>query len=625
MKFLFFHCDDKKQEIWFLPVVFAAGIIIGISSIFLVTYFSPAKRALKTQQVQQQASTAGVFNQVSTSPDQVVEQKSYILGDIQASWMEPKELSRKEVEDLIMGATTNTAFAERALSSGTSSTQATQCDSLVRNIWSIGEITDGEFRGSPLYYAGVEGFCGMGESYITYDILAKKEENGEKKLYRFVENKEWMTNACNDSNADPYSCITRVAQGKFESLHTPSTLHLENGKRLVYITSETFLIPKSMQSQMKIIAKTKTRDPIYERPDIPEVNPFATHASSIGILDSLGRFQEYGSFINANDYILSTSTYFNGNISNDDIQWTQAMHDKLVSSLPDKKSNDEEYTPMARDGGCGGGSTNYVVVNKDSLERIGTYRDSNDPVYLPRDLANDSKTKKVFDQWLAMDGGKKTMDDFLRLNPAPYFLWQNAFGDWIEYTSTAVVPQAECGKPVIYLYPPTTTEVTVKLPKFIHVTVSDPAYPTTGWHVTASSSGMLISKDDGKIYNSLYWEGTGVNFRAPKTGFVVKGSDASSFLQKTLPKYGLNQKEATEFMDFWVPKLKGAPYYQISFLTDDWSKAAPLSVSPRPQTSIRLFMDWKPLSAPVSIIAPKIITPVRNGFTLVEWGGTLYK
>jgi hypothetical protein len=115
-----------------------------------------------------------------------------------------------------------------------------------------------------------------------------------------------------------------------------------------------------------------------------------------------------------------------------------------------------------------------------------------------------------------------------------------------------------------------------------------------------------------------------VGYQVPETGFIVKNGEAESFLSSILPKYGLNQKESQEFMEFWVPKMQQAPYYRVSFLTDDWSKAAPLFVSPRPKTSIRIFMDLKPLSAPISIKEPKIITPARDGFTLVEWGGLLY-
>jgi hypothetical protein len=130
---------------------------------------------------------------------------------------------------------------------------------------------------------------------------------------------------------------------------------------------------------------------------------------------------------------------------------------------------------------------------------------------------------------------------------------------------------------------------------------------------------------DGSRFGSLFWEGTGVAYETPREGFLVKDGNVDAFLQSTLAKYGLNEQESAEFRAFWVPRMTGAPYYRVSFLTDAWSKAAPLLVTPKPATSIRLFMDWRKLGAPVSVQEPTITTPLRKGFTLVEWGGTLWK
>jgi len=622
MKFSFFTCG-KKEEAWFFPAVLTAGLVIGFASIALVSQFLPGERAMKAQQTQIQATAPGGGEQEAvSSTEQIAEPRFVNLGEIHAAWTEREELSRQRVQELIMGATTNTEFAARALASSDSENRG--CDSVVKNIWSIGKIADGEWGSSTIYYAGIEGTCGMGDLYTTYNLLIGREEDGKEKLYKVVENTEGYGYACDPSSLDPIYCIIGYAGGEFTNLKTPAALKLQNGKQLVFLSGDDVLISQAIQSEMKVVAKAKTGEVIYARPDLPPTHPFDIHMSSVGILDPIGRFQEYGSFIDADGYADSTSTHSDKSVTIDDFKWVLSIGEKISASEKVKNYVAADYTSMIQDGGCGGGGTNYVDVNKESIEQIGTYGNG-DPVYIPKDYVNDAQTKSVFDKWLAMSGEKKTMDDFFRLNPVPYFFWQDAFGDWIQYTSTAVVPLAECGKPVIYLYPTTTTNVTVKLPKFIHVTVSDPAYPVNGWSVIASSSGMLISKDDGKIYDSLYWEGTGVSYKAPKTGFVIKGSDAASFLQTTLPKYGLNPKETFDFMEFWVPKLQAVPYAQVSFLTDVWSKAAPLSVSPRPQTSIRIFMDWKPLSAPISITAPNIVTPVRNGFTLVEWGGTLYK
>ena len=49
---------------------------------------------------------------------------------------------------------------------------------------------------------------------------------------------------------------------------------------------------------------------------------------------------------------------------------------------------------------------------------------------------------------------------------------------------------------------------------------------------------------------------------------------------------------------------------------------APLHVEPKPETSIRVLMDYEPLDNFREVDAPKEIPkPLRMGFTFVEWGG----
>ncbi len=282
-------------------------------------------------------------------------------------------------------------------------------------------------------------------------------------------------------------------------------------------------------------------------------------------------------------------------------------------------------------GGCGGIDCLRVLnadeVKVDDIVQAGK-TDAGDPIYIFKNQMNrtsHSVIYEVYESWFnydAVNGQKPPMEVFLRSVKVPLFLWKDALGRWVVYKNTIAVPLAECGKPVIYLYPTKTQNVHVKLPSFINVTVSEPTYPTEGWHVSAEPSGKLTMKDGGTV-SSLYWEGLGVNYEVPKTGFVVKDGNVESFLKTTLTRYGLNTQEARDFMEFWVPRMTGAPYYRISFLTDDWSKQVPLNVSPAPRTNIRLFMDWQKLSGPITLSEPQVVTPARNGFTLVEWGGLL--
>ena len=258
---------------------------------------------------------------------------------------------------------------------------------------------------------------------------------------------------------------------------------------------------------------------------------------------------------------------------------------------------------------------------------LGGKAPNGDDVYIAKDPANLKQVKEMYESWIGYDratGEKPSFEEFINKHPIPVFFWRDALGRWVQYSVMDVQPQVECGKPVIYLYPEKVTNVSVRLPSFINVTESEPTYPVSGWNVTASPDGQLVMRD-GARFGSLYWEGTGVGYKAPKDGFILKDGEVDSRLAEILKQYGLNQTESREFREFWVPKMTGAPYYRVSFLTSAWSKAAPLYVSPAPATSIRIFMDWQKLKAPISIPEPKIETPVRRGFTLVEWGGLLMK
>jgi hypothetical protein len=50
---------------------------------------------------------------------------------------------------------------------------------------------------------------------------------------------------------------------------------------------------------------------------------------------------------------------------------------------------------------------------------------------------------------------------------------------------------------------------------------------------------------------------------------------------------------------------------------------APLTISPRPDTVIRVFMDYQVLAQPIKVKEQLIKTPARRGFTVVEWGGAI--
>ena len=180
-----------------------------------------------------------------------------------------------------------------------------------------------------------------------------------------------------------------------------------------------------------------------------------------------------------------------------------------------------------------------------------------------------------------------------------------------------------CYKPVIYLYPEEATEVSVKLEPAGELTCTYPSYGN-GWQVTAMPDGTLVDAK-GQTYNYLYWEGTTDAVWDMSKGFCVKGSDTAAFLEESLEKLGLTRKEANEFIVYWLPLMEQNPYNIISFQTEVYEAAAKLQVTPAPDTLIRVFMTWQATECYVNLQAQELTAPSREGFTVIEWGGTEIK
>lgn len=182
----------------------------------------------------------------------------------------------------------------------------------------------------------------------------------------------------------------------------------------------------------------------------------------------------------------------------------------------------------------------------------------------------------------------------------------------------------EMGKPVIYLYPEQTEQVRVLPQPEGGVTVSRPALDN-GWTVTAHPDGTLVNAD-GKIWPYLFWEGF-ANLVAPHEGFVVAKANLDNFFSEKLAFLGLNAKEIADFKEFWLARMAEEGYYVIHFVDQaQLDIKAPLAVSPAPDTSIRVFFDYEFSKTPVTVPEQKLEAgKARDGFTLIEWGGRLYR
>ena len=177
-------------------------------------------------------------------------------------------------------------------------------------------------------------------------------------------------------------------------------------------------------------------------------------------------------------------------------------------------------------------------------------------------------------------------------------------------------------KPIIYIYPEEETEVEVKVKNPEKLTCTYPKYEES-WKVLAKPNGDLVDlKTNRKLY-ALYWEGINTTKTNLKEGFIVKGENVIEFLEEKLEILGLNEREAEEFIVYWLPILEKNKYNYIRFETlDEINENMGLEIIPKPETLIRINMEFKGLSRPLDIKEQQLVKVERKGYTVVEWGGT---
>ena len=183
-------------------------------------------------------------------------------------------------------------------------------------------------------------------------------------------------------------------------------------------------------------------------------------------------------------------------------------------------------------------------------------------------------------------------------------------------------------KPVIYLYPKKTQDIHVEVENVDFTTV----YPDydDGWHVRARRDGTLQmyqrdgkTLDEGREYYALYYEGTSDLEEGWQSGFTVERKDYREFLEEKLRILGLSDREAEEFILYWLPRMERHPSVDVHFVEQSLlDEKVPLNISPKPDTTIRVFMQWREHGNGNDIPEEQPLRPVdRKGYVGVEWGG----
>jgi hypothetical protein len=461
------------------------------------------------------------------------------------------------------------------------------CDSNAFNYYKVGSISTGG-----IIIDSVAN-CGMGGSFLFRMI-----KNGE--TARLITQ--------NSSSVSGEFSLTKSVQLDnsfvFKSLSTDKVISKDQTD-LVSVQNPKFSLETNQQATTKKVSSTKWGDLYLEKTNTFSANDINKESSDKTPIVSVARY-----YIKLND-----SSEINYEVRPKFLRDDNTLNLQFKASGLEGKKYEKFET-----GGCGLGLGSFpYIVDSESLsgnEEIGSSEGST--VYTIKQ--EDNKTLDYAYMLYKSDQAqnKASKQDFI--NNYGFIYWTDAYGSPIGYLLSDYKPAMECGKPVVYLYPTQKTDFKVSVGA--DVTKSEPIYNRL-WKGTAYPGGKLVV--DGKDYPNLFWEGKGYG-AYPKIDFgrVILTKNAKSEISSDLKKMNLNDQEIGDFLDYWLVKMPKTTYTRISWLTNkEMDALAPLSISPKPDSVIRVFLDFGGLSQPTSLVSQNLPRVERAGFAVVEWGGLL--
>ncbi|CUA67942.1 Polyubiquitin-C [Rhizoctonia solani] len=201
-------------------------------------------------------------------------------------------------------------------------------------------------------------------------------------------------------------------------------------------------------------------------------------------------------------------------------------------------------------------------------------------------------------------------------------------------TTLHLVKRLRGGKPVIYLFPPSSTsDIRVQLSLARSWDFSEIYPPTTittaaketkslgqsvAWTVNAQPDGTLWDQATNREVSYLFWEArtnpklpssppttrpsspVEANFDPasplllPSHSALLPFNKVTGYIDDALLALGLHTEARTSFITYWLPDLSKHAFIALRFLPQhEYENAAPLDVSPAPQVVTRVFMLFR--------------------------------
>ena len=484
--------------------------------------------------------------------------------------------------------------------------------------WEVGQIVSGKNSGNKIILMSIypEGPFGL-----TVARFVKSSEDGVLGLLDNYSNGIDLSTP----DVDPKVLESSPAYGvMINSLEFPGVIYAPQGEKM--LKTDNFPVDNIDDNLDNIFFKNNLLKRVFTDPIYGDF--YTTDSSKVNDQNGNSIYANYGFYVKAPDgtfKVYSPAIDFMGPGDVPEVTWNDGQKNTSqfsyqgaakcgASKYADVVDNDIKISDLVLTGKTNAGGTIYEYADKNAKYLKDFYQeDVNYIKDFPEAGAGKKFTKNM------------TYDQFVGSHVV--FFWKDSFGRLLRFINQDYfINPGGCGKPVIYLYPEKTQEVSVRVSPTGGMTASDPGYGQ-GWKVIADPMSRIKNLANGKTYPYLFWEGKSNEiYHTSQFGFVTAQNNLENLLNEKLAALGLNEKEIGDFKEFWLPKMlaEKKPYYFVTFVPQtEIDKLAPLEINPQPDTIIRVLMDYKGLDEKIDAPGYAIKTPERKGFTAVEWGGML--
>ena len=172
-------------------------------------------------------------------------------------------------------------------------------------------------------------------------------------------------------------------------------------------------------------------------------------------------------------------------------------------------------------------------------------------------------------------------------------------------------------KPNIYIYPTEkfSLDVQLKFPNGGKIIASAPEY-LNSWHIQVEPTGLINDQ-----YQFLFYEARIPEILQRKSGWIIKGKDLENFFQENLINLLFSKKEISDFLEYWIPRLRINKTYVIyPHYAKDLSEIVDIRFSVPPDNIIRVLYLIEEYQGNQIVKLPQVPSHQREGFTVLEWG-----